>query len=234
MPTLDSKVEAVITAPGGAQHTVAGQANSVGYFYDGTADFVVIEPGLWSVDVHVWHDGQCSGGATVPPYPSGDVLGSERGAWTGGRYWFYVVDPGSPRLAVSNPAPGLLPIMGQLDPTSIQGWWPEALTGAKVDYTVLMPGYILDHGQATVQGNTFEFTFDPVALHQDYPNLDLMSRDGHYGPGLSDTFVIGVLLQGQKDGQDVYRATTITIQGEQVYVGEGGTQIYLPLVVKGG
>jgi hypothetical protein len=229
MPTLASQVEAVITAPGGAQYTVSGQANSIGYFYDATGDFGITEPGLWSVDVSVWHDGQCSGGATVPPYPSGDVLGSDAG-----RYWFYVVPPGSPRLSVSTPDPGLLPIHGELKPISIQGWWPEALTDAQVDYTIRMPGYILDHGQASVQGNTFEFAFDPVALHQDFPNLDLMSRDGHWGPGLSDTFVIGVLLQGQRGGEDVYRATTITIQGERVYVGEGRIQIYLPLVVKGG
>jgi hypothetical protein len=233
MPTLDSQVEAVVTAPSGALHTVSGQANSIGYFYDGADDLVVTEPGLWSVDVNVWHDGQCSGGSTVPPYPSGDVLGSEHGPWSGGRYWFYVVPAGSPRLSVSTPAPGLLPIRGQLDPISIQGWWPEALSGAQVDYTILMSGFILDQGQATVQGNNFEFTFDPVALHQDFPNLDLMSRDGHWGPGLSDTFVIGILLQGQEGGEDVYRAATITIQGEQVYVGEGGTKIYLPLVVKG-
>jgi hypothetical protein len=45
--------------------------------------------------------------------------------------------------------------------------------------------------------------------------------------------VIGILLQGQEGGEDVYRAATITIQGEQVYVGEVETKIYLPLVVKG-
>lgn len=233
MPTLDSQVEAVVTAPGGGQHTVSGQANSTGYFYDGGDDFTVTEPGLWSVDVRVWHDGQCSGGATVPPYPSGDVLGSD-----GGRYWFYVVPAGSPRLAVSTPSPGLLPVRGELAPFPIRGSWPEALTGAQVAYTVSMPGYILDQGQATVKGNSFEFSFDPQALQQDFPNLDLMSRDGHGGPGLADTIAIGILLQGRHGGQEVYRATTITIQGEQVHVQEGETaaeiKIHLPLVLKGG
>jgi hypothetical protein len=227
-----------VTAPSGITHTVSGQANSIGYFYDGANDLTVTEPGLWSVDVQVWHDGQCSGGATVSPYPSGDVLGSERGPWTGGRYWFYVVPVGSPRLTVSAPSPGLLDIGEELAPIKIRGSWPEALTVAEVEYTISMPGYILEQGQATVEGKTFEFTFDPEALHQEFPNLDLMSRDGHWGPGLSDTFVIGLLLQGRHGGEDVYRATTITIQGERVYVQEGEPAppryIYLPLVLKGG
>ena len=81
MPTLDSHVAVTVTAPSGAQHHVDGQANQIGYHYDPDGDFAVTEPGLWSVDVHVWHDGQCSGGSTIPPYPSGDVLGSD-----GGRY----------------------------------------------------------------------------------------------------------------------------------------------------
>jgi hypothetical protein len=238
MPTLDSQVEAVVTAPSGALHTVSGQANAVGYFYDGADDLTVTEPGLWSVDVKVWHDGVCSGGATVPPYPSGDVLGSERGPWTGGRYWFYVVPVGSPRLGVSTPSPGLLPIGGEMAPIAIRGSWPMDLTGAEVEYTISMPGYILDQGRATVRGNSFEFAFDPEALHQDFPNLDLADRDGHWAPGLSDTFLIGILLQGRDGGAEVYRATTITIQGERVYVQEGEgaptMDIYVPLVLKGG
>jgi hypothetical protein len=233
MPTLDGQVEAVVAAPSGASHTVSGQANRIGYFYDGADDFTVTEPGLWSVDVTVWHEGQCSGGTTVSPYPSGDVLGSD-----GGRYWFYVVPAGSPRLSISSPWPGFLPIGDGLAPIPIRGSWLTALTGAEVHYTLSMAGYILDQGQALVRGNSFEFTFDPVALHQDYPNLDLLSRGSYWGPGLSDTFMIGLLLQGQSGGQDVYAATTITIQGERVYASEGETaptlRIYLPLVLKGG
>ena len=53
-------------------------------------DVTVDEAGAWTVDVRVWHDGRTSGGQTVPPYPTGDVLGSANG-----RYWFYAVPPGS-------------------------------------------------------------------------------------------------------------------------------------------
>jgi hypothetical protein len=231
MPTLDSRVALTVTAPGGTQHAGGGRANSVGYFYDPADDFVVDEPGLWSVDVRVWHDGLCSGGATVSPYPSGDVLGSENG-----RYWFYVVPRFGPRLDVSSPTPGFLSFGETVTPIVVSGTLPAGLTGATVDYTISMPGYILAHGQATVSGDTYQITFDPAALQNDFPNLDLVGRDGH-GPGLSDTFAIGLLLRGERDGETVYRANTVTLQGEQVYVGDATPGLshmaYLPLILRG-
>ena len=102
MPTLNSKVAITVTAPSGVKHLGGGQADSIGYFYDPADNFTINEAGLWSVDVRVWHDGQCSGGATIPPYPSGDVPGSQNG-----RYWFYVVPGSAPRLIVTSPVAGL-------------------------------------------------------------------------------------------------------------------------------
>jgi hypothetical protein len=233
MPTLPSQVDVVVTAPGGAEYHVDGMANSVGYFYDRYDDFTVTEPGLWSVDVHVWHDGQCSGGSTISPYPSGDVLGSDAG-----RYHFYVVPRHSPRLPVDAPAPGFLSHEGVVAPITITGPVPASLTGVTVDYTISMPGYILGQGQVTPTGDTYQITFDPATLHEDYPNLDLVGRDG-YGPGLADTFSIGLLLRGQSPGASdtVYLANTLTIQGDQVFVGQessGDVETYLPLILRGG
>jgi hypothetical protein len=229
MPTLNSQVEVTVTAPGGAKHVISGQANAVGYFYDAADDFVVDKPGLWSVDVKVWHDGVCSGGATVSPYPTGDVLGSDNG-----RYWFYVTPSGSPRLDVSAPQPGMLPIFGSLDPVTVKGTIPAGLSNVTVDYTIGMPGYILKHGQAAISGGKYQFLFDPVALHEDYPNLDLVGRDQH-GAGLSDTFSMGILLRGQQGNQTVYRANTITIQGDQVTIGGAAANMHkvsLPVILK--
>jgi hypothetical protein len=237
MPTLDSQVAVTVTSPSGAKHQVDGQANRIGYFYDPDDDFIVTEPGLWSVDVHVWHDGQCSGGSTVPPYPSGDVLGSEAG-----RYYFYVVPTQSPRLTVSSPSPGLLSHGVEVAPITITGPVPGGLTGVTIDYTISMPGFILEQGQVTPSGDTYQITFDPVALHADFPNLDLQGRDA-WLPGLADTFAIDLLLRGQNNAlasgyiDTVYQATTLTIQGDQVFVGHAPTvqinEIYLPLVPEG-
>ena len=189
--------------------------------------------------VRVWHDGQCSGGSTVPPYPSGDVLGGD-----GGRFWFYVVPARSPRLAVDSPAPGRLSHLGEVAPITISGPVPEELTGVTVDYSITMPGFILEQGQVTPSGDTYEIVFDPVALHHDFPNLDLEGRDA-WVPGLADTFSIGLLLRGQAaslaegtaSGSTIYRSNTLTIQGDQVFVGQessGDVETYLPLILKGG
>ncbi len=233
MPTLDSRVAVTFTAPSGTRHIAGGQANSIGYFYDPDDDFVVTEPGLWAVDVKVWHDGQCSGGQTVAPYPSGDVLGSEDG-----RYWFYVAPEGSARLHVATPTPGYLDFDGAVTPITISGTMPPGLTGAVVDYTVTMPGFILEHGQATLTGATYTITFDPVALAEDFPNLDLVGRDGYGGAGLADTFNIGMLLRAQDGGNTIHRANTVTLQGDRVYVDAGASglphAIFLPLLLRGG
>jgi hypothetical protein len=228
MPTLNSKVAITVTAPSGSKHLGGGQANSIGYFYDPTDNFAINEAGLWSVDVHVWHDGQCSGGATIPPYPSGDVLGSQNG-----RYWFYVVPGSTPRLLITAPSPGFMHMLDQVMPITITGSVPAGWTNVTLDYTIAMPGFILKHAQVAASGSTFQFVFDPVTLAQDYPNLDLSGRDDRQA-GLADTFTIGMLLRGQSGGQSVRRANLITLQGNQVYVGESNPEyhVFLPLVRK--
>jgi hypothetical protein len=232
MPTLNSSVTVTVTAPSGMSYAVSGQANHVGYFYNPNGDFVVDEPGLWSVDIRVWHDGLCSGGATVPPYPTGDVPGSEDG-----RFWFYVVPDSAPRLEVSSPSPGFLSFDHEVTPIVITGTMPAGLSAATVEYTISMPGYILAHRMATINGNTYQLTFDPVALQQEFPNLDLLGRDSHKA-GLSDTFAIALLLQAQRGGSTIYHANTITIQGQQLFIGDATPRllrdVFVPLALKGG
>jgi hypothetical protein len=239
MPTLDSQVAVTVTAPSGAEYYLDGQASKIGIFYDPTDDFEVGEPGLWTVDVQVWHDGQIGTGQAVDcdpaapfdparPCPSGDVLGSANG-----RYDFYVVPAGTEPLGLTAPSPGFLRFWGAVSPITISGLVPGGLSDVAVDYTISMPGVILQEGQATVDGSTFSFSYDPVALHQDFPNLDLIGRDQSV-PGLSDTIAIGILLKGDDGSKTVFRATTVTLQGEQVFALISGYQhaVYLPLTLK--
>ena len=241
MPTLDSQVRATVTSPSGKQHIVRGQANSIGYFYDPDDDFAVDETGLWTVDVQVWYDGTCSGGQVScdpddpfnanNPCPSGDVLGSDAG-----RYWFYVVPQDSKYLHVGSPSPGFLSFENDhIDPITIRGTVPPTLADVSADYTISMPGYILEHGQVQPSGGVYQIIYDPVSLQKDFPNLDLIGRDS-WQTGLSDTISIGIFMKGKSGNGWVYRANAITIQGERVYYGDAPAEepsdIFLPLVQK--
>jgi hypothetical protein len=157
-------------------------------------------------------------------------LGSENG-----RYWFYVVPPSTPKLNVTSPLSGLLSFDDAVTPITVTGVVPLGLSGATIDYTISMAGYILEHGQVVPSGSTYQIVFDPVTLNQDFPNLDLVGRDSLEDAGLVDTFSIGLLLQGQSGGEPVYRANAITIQGNEVFVDSPEldlSSVYLPLVLR--
>jgi len=208
MPTLESKVEVTITAPSGATQTIGGQANRIGYFYDAADDFVVDDAGVWTADVRVWHDGVCSGGATVQPYPSGNVLGSVEG-----RFAFYVVPVGATAIEITSPNPGFLTFPHhEVTSIRVRG---KAAGAATVHYTISIPGFLLDEGELNASNGSFTLTFDPESLHGRFPNLDLSSRDSHE-PGLADTISIALFAEGS-DGSPL-GASTLTLQGNQVFL----------------
>ena len=213
MPPLDSSVQVTATSPGGGSWTIDGRASRVGYFTAPEDTFVVEEPGAWTVEVEAWHDGLCSGGATIPPYPQGSVLGSDDGSFE-----IYVVPPDAPRLVVAQPSPGFLSFPGDVEAVTVSGPLPAEIADPVLHYTIAMPGVIVEQGVTTPGGGEWSVVFDPTALQLDFPNLDLVGRAADR-PGLSDTVSMSFLLTGTIDGAKVYRASTVTFQGEQVFVG---------------
>ena len=101
-PPLASKVRVRVTSPGGQKRTIRGQANPIGYFSDPAGDFMVDEPGVWSVEVRVLHDGMTSAGPVEAPYLTGGVLGS-----ADGRFQVYVVPKAPARIDFGLPNFGL-------------------------------------------------------------------------------------------------------------------------------
>lgn len=226
MPTLPSRVSVSVTSPSGATTTVEANGNRVGYVYDPTAGIVVDEPGVWSVAVDAWHDGACSGGRTVPPYPRGTVLGAGDG-----RYHVYVVERGAPRLEVSRPRPGVLApaaISGTVEPVVVAGPLPADLRQVTVAYTLTMPGWILEQDEAAVENGRWAVEIDPVRLNASFPNLDLQGRDEANRPGHSDTLSLTLLLRGESGSAVEHRANTVTLQGPQVFVGGDGRGLVEP------
>jgi hypothetical protein len=210
MPPLPSEAEVTVTAPNGRSWSFSSQANPVGYLYDPANDLIVDEAGVWTAEVRLWHDGACSGGSTIPPYPSGSVLGAVEG-----RFEFYVVPPETPELAIGSPHPGQLPVDRAIPPVRVRGHVPAEAT---VHATITMPGFILEQGTVPVDGGEFELIYDPNYVKRRRANLDLVGRDD-FGPGLSDTILITLFATGSGDEGPWYRAGTVSIQGEQVAVG---------------
>ena len=215
-PPLASKVTVRVTAPGGQVRTISGQASSVGYFSDPASDFVVDEPGVWTVEVHVLHDGMTSAGPVEPPYPTGGVLGS-----ADGRYQVYVVPKATARIDFGLPNVGFyaLEFDGTGDPAALRFFprIPEGWSDVDGVYTISMPGFILEEGTLEPREYGLEIVYDPAKLHEDFPNIDLRARIGQES-GLSDEVFISVLLSGtDASGQLVHAANVITLVGEDIY-----------------
>jgi len=207
-PPIDSKLAIVITSPSGNEYEISGQANKVGYFYQPESDIIVEEPGVWRVTIQVTHDGMTSSGPTVPPYPTGGVLGTSEGT-----YNIYVVKKGSQKTSFSEPMEGYLQIQGNtIEPIHIIGEVPGSFENATITYTIGMPGFVLEQAEALCSGNEFDIVFDPVRLHEDFPNLDLTAYD-ELRSGLADQIWISALFE--KDGQ--YLPLTTTFHGEEVF-----------------
>ncbi len=211
-PPLASWVDVVVTSPSQEVREIHGRANKIGHFYDPAGDFVVDEPGVWTVDVAVTHDGMTSAGPVDPPYPSGGVLGAESG-----RYVFYVVDPAEPRAAIHQPQPGWVELENDwnVQPVQVLVPVPQGWTDAALHYTIAMPGWVLESGELSLTLGYFLFEYDPETLRETFPNIDLRRRQG-WSPGLSDEVFISFIVSGNDGGQKVYRANVVTLHGEQV------------------
>jgi hypothetical protein len=206
-PTLESQVWMRVVSPSGVERTLTGNSNKFGYFYDPASDFVVDEPGVWTVRAATIFRGRTSAGQVTEPYPEGGILGADNG-----RYYFYVVEPESQALQVDIPGhawvkPGTGPIDIPLLPT-------DDLTDVSVHRTTVMPGFMMEAGET--QNTTY--TYDAVALQKDFPNLDLVDQDMKFG---ADTVTMNFLVTGKDGGGNtVHRARQVLLQGEELMAPE--------------
>jgi hypothetical protein len=220
-PPLDSRVEATITSPGGASYGRIWHANKIGWLYDPTFDFVANEPCRWTVDVLVVHDRPYVGNGVIPSsHNSGTVLG------TNGRYEFYVVEPGSPRLFLYAPQPGFITWPNnQVEPVHIRGVAPTGTTA--VHYTIHDKGVVMGQGSVTPDASgLFTLVYDAKALHDDFPMLSLTAHEGIW-EGLADEVAINLLAVGGE-----LRANTVTLIGEEIFIGNEIHPVYAPMILK--
>ena len=155
-PTLPAKVAYTVTAPDGSKRTFRGQANSIGYYYEPDDNFIVDQPGRYTVDLQVTYDGNTSAGQVTSPFPQGHVLGTARS-----RFAVYVVAPHSSPLTVDMPRHDFLTAPADFTVTATPPTGMR-LTGGHM--TALIPGVVLEDGALAVQANGLTYDYDPVGL----------------------------------------------------------------------
>jgi hypothetical protein len=210
-PPLDSVVSVTMVAPSGEQRSRTFRANRIGWVYDPAFDFAASEPGRWRVYVAVLHDRPYVGnGVTPKSHNTGTVLGTE------GWYEFSVAPKDSPRLEIHSPAPGFVSWpKGQVAPIAIRGTAPPGT--AQVHYTIHDKGVVMGQGVLTpASDGSFTFTYDARALNAVFPFVSLTAREGMW-EGLADEVAINFLAVGG----DEIRANTVTLIGEEVFIGGG-------------
>ena len=204
-PTLPAKVAYTVTAPDGSRRTFSGQANEVGYYYEPEDNFIVDQPGRYTVDLRVTYDGRTSAGQVTAPFPQGDVLGTVRG-----RFSVYVVSPHSAPLEVDMPEHDFLTAPADFTVTATT---PTGMRLTDGHMTALMPGVVLEDGPLAVEANGLTYDYDPVGLAVGVPILDV-ERNGR--PVAADVVTVSLFGEGRDSaGQPSYAARVVTLHGAE-------------------
>ena len=204
-PTLPAQVTYTVTAPDGSKRTFRGQANSIGYYYEPDDNFVVDQPGRYTVDLQVAYDGNTSAGQVTSPFPQGHVLGTARG-----RFAVYVVSPHSSPLTVDMPRHDFLTAPAAFTVTATA---PAGLTLTGGHMTALIPGVVLEDGALVVENTGLTYDYDPVGLAAGVPILDV-ERDGR--PVAADVVTVSLFGEGRDSaGQPSYAARVVTLHGAE-------------------
>ncbi len=218
-PTLPGLINITITSPSGSIVQISGMANKIGYFYQPSSNFIADEAGVWQVKVSVTYDGETSSGPVEPPYPTGNVLGSDNGEFS-----FYVVNKYTQRIPISIARESLTaPAHGAI---TIDLNTPAGFTVSNVSQTTMMPGFLLESSE----NNSLSYSYNASALHESFPNLDLTDIDGRTG---ADTITMSFLLSGtDSEGQTSFLARQLLLQGETLYALEPNYNLVLNNEIK--
>ena len=206
MPTLSSLVEYTVAAPDGAARTGGGRANTVGYFYDPGDDFVMDQPGLWTVTLGVTHDGLTSAGPVEAPFPTGGLLTPD-----GSTFRFVVVGPQTHRLDIETDLASLTPAewAGGVRHASFQAVLPDGWSGDSTRVIVTMPGTVLVDEEVAVADGLVRWDLDAEKLNRLASNFD-------YESGIFDTVTVTFYAEGTLPGRAAQAAGTIVTHGARV------------------
>lgn len=207
-PTLPSIVSVKATAPSGEVHQFEAVANSIGYFYEPSQDFVADEPGVWSIEIHARHEGITSAGQVEPPPPTGDVLGTD-----GGLFYVYVIPEGSQPLEWSDTRSDFN--IPAAIPYNFRFPVPADWTDVQVYHSLTTPAFVLDQGPLRPSGQTVSYQYNTTNLIKKFPNLE--STGQGEGPAASDVVTLTLAISGRDaNGTLQIRTRTFTIAHDRL------------------
>ena len=136
-----------------------------------------------------------------------------------------MVEPDAPRLFVFSPKPGFVNWpSGEIEPIYIRGSAPTGT--AEVRYTIHDKGVVMAQGQVFPDASgIFTVTYDANALNAIFPFVSLTAHEGQW-EGLANEVEINLLALGDAGPL----ANTVTLIGEEVFLGNKVATLYLPLV----
>ena len=206
-PTLPSLVEYTVTAPSGVQRRFQGRANPVGFFYRAQDDFVVDEPGLWTVEVRLTHDGATSAGPVGPPFPRGGVLSPD-----GSTYRFVVVGPDTLPLGIATDLadiPASAWLCNAVKDAVFEASLPQGADAAAAFVSVSIPGTVLVEADVPIVDGAARWELDGEALNRMAAHFDV-------DRGLGDLITVTFHVEGRLDGRPARWAGRIVTAGVRV------------------
>ncbi len=191
-----------ITSPSGKQYVFEGTTNKIGLGKMVAAqggDVVIEEPGVYEVQASCEYKNR-----------RGDVVGSRDG-----RYYLYAVDAQDSGECFSLDLPKRFSITNDkiLD---ICGTINGDVENAKVYYTVIMPGVIMDEGILDVRDNRFLYRFSPRDVAVQFPNYDIVAYSDPDQQCMADTVIFTFFLSGlDKNGKKVNSVRRFILRGDK-------------------
>jgi hypothetical protein len=203
-PTLESQLAVTVTSPAGERRGFTGVTSPTGYYYWPDHDFALDEIGVWTVRVEVTPAGSTSAGMPEPPLPVGGVPGA-----VDRTFRFYVVPQGAEALEWAGG--------GDVDTDFRPGTSynfalspPEDWSQVSAFLTVTTPSYVLRDEALPLVGAVVNYSFNPVALARDFPNLEFEGRGE--GPSGSDVVTLTFVMTGiDAGGAFAIRTRTFTL-----------------------
>ncbi len=210
-----------IVYPDGREFVSSGISNKIGLLKMSPNMTIADIPGVYKIKEKCWFGDK-----------SGDVLGTGDGAYN------IYVDDNSPQKYFHFQMPGYF----RVNPDKglhLIGKLVEDIEDARLTYSIIMPGAVMDEGTLPVSDREFDYLFIPEEFNAQFPNYDLYdikySGDSksyvslpdvkEFIPNkkrLVDIVMMTFFLEGKnaRTKEDVYDVTTVMLRGEQGFIKE--------------